>query len=99
MFQPAETKEYPKDGLKLVLPSWSNRDYISYLKNVENLYYEETMIEGLVIATSKMSLKEKFYYLKKFIPKIDNWAICDTVCSSFKLKEHELPMVWEFILS
>ena len=35
MFQPADTKEYPKDSLKLVPPSWSNRDYISYLKSMD----------------------------------------------------------------
>ena len=61
-------------------------DYKYYLENTDNKYYEEVMIEGLIIATSKMSLNDKFLYLEKFIPKIDNWAVCDIVCSSFKLK-------------
>lgn len=74
-------------------------DYRQYLKEVDNEYYEETMIEGLIIATSKMAIDEKFFYLKKFVPKIDNWAICDTICSSFKWKESDLPIVWNFILS
>ena len=72
-------------------------DYKFYLDNVNNDYYEETMIEGLVIATSKMSLDEKFLYLDKFVSKIDNWAICDTVCASFKFKDNELDEVWKFI--
>lgn len=75
------------------------QDYLTYLNQVENKYYEETMIEGLLIATSKLPLEEKFFYLKQFIPKIDNWAICDTVCSSFKFKDNELEAVWNFILS
>ena len=74
-----------------------NEDYKFYLNNIKNDYYEETMIEGLVIATSKMSLDEKFLYLEKFIPEIDNWAICDTVCASFKFKDNELDEVWKFI--
>lgn len=73
-------------------------DYLCYLDNVENKYYEETMVEGLIIATSKMSLEEKFVYLEKFVPKIDNWAICDIVCSSFKFKDKDLDTVWDFIL-
>ena len=34
MFQPADTKEYPKDSLKLVTSSWINRDYSSYFKSM-----------------------------------------------------------------
>ena len=74
------------------------KDYKKYLDNCDNKYYEETMIEGLIIATSKMSLEEKFIYLKKFIPKIDNWAVCDIICSSFKFKVKDLEEVWSFIL-
>ena len=35
MFQPADTKEYPKDSLKLVPSSWINRDYSSYFKSMD----------------------------------------------------------------
>lgn len=74
------------------------QDYYDYLEKVENKYYEETMLEGLIIVTSKMSLEEKALYLDKFVPKIDNWAICDTVCSSFKLKQTDLQQVWNYII-
>lgn len=76
-----------------------NNDYKYYLDNVDNKYYEETMIEGLIIATSKMSLDDKITYLKRFIPKIENWAVCDIVCSNFKFKEKELSIIWDFILT
>ena len=82
----------------LVKEMLKSEDYLEYLEQVDNKYYEETMIEGLIIATSKMKLEDKFYYLNRFVPKIDNWAICDTVCSSFKFKEKELLAVWDFIL-
>lgn len=73
-------------------------NYLEYLEKVNNKYYEETMIEGLIIVTSKMTTSEKLSYLEKFVLKIDNWAVCDTVCSSFKLKEKDLLDVWNFIL-
>jgi len=83
--------------IRMLVKELLKKDYKLYLDNITNEYYEETMIEGLLIVTSKMSLEEKLIYLEKFIPKIDNWAVCDTICSSFKIKEKDLDTVWEFI--
>ena len=55
-----------------------------YLKYSKNKYYEETLIEGLVI--SHIKDETTFYkYFKNYIKKIDNWAICDSFCSSIKI--------------
>ena len=55
-----------------------------FLECVNNNYYEEVMIEGLVI--SHIKNEDIFYkYYKRFISKIDNWAICDSFCSSIKI--------------
>lgn len=57
-----------------------------FLKYAQDYYYEEIMIQGLVISYIKE--EEKFYkYFKKHIKKIDNWALCDTFCSSIKIVE------------
>ena len=60
-----------------------------FLKYAQDKYYEEVMIQGLVIAHIKD--ESTFYkYFKKHIKKIDNWALCDTFCSSCKIVEkHE----------
>lgn len=55
-----------------------------YLKHCQSKYYEEVMIEGLVIA----SIKDEYLfdkYFNKFIYKIDNWGICDSFCNSLKI--------------
>ena len=64
-------------------------DSEEFLKYAKNKYYEEVMIQGLVI--SHIKDEEVFYkYFKKHIGKIDNWALCDTFCSSIKIIEkHE----------
>lgn len=65
----------------------------------EPKYLEEVIIEGLVIAYSKLSLKEKLEYMKLFIPQITNWLINDTVCSTLKVKkEEEQEILWNFIV-
>lgn len=60
-----------------------------FLEFAQDIYYEEVMIQGLVISHIK---DEKIFYkyFKKHINKIDNWALCDSFCSSIKLIEkHE----------
>lgn len=55
-----------------------------YLKCVQDRYYEEVLIQGLVISLIK---DESLFYehFNGFIKKIDNWAICDSFCSSLKI--------------
>ena len=56
---------------------------VEFLDNAQDNYYEEVMIQGLVI--SHIKDEELFYkYFKNYINKIDNWALCDTFCSSIK---------------
>jgi len=60
-------------------------NYIDILNNLENNYYEEIMLEGLIICNSKTNFEEKIKLVNNFIPKIDNWAICDIFCSELKV--------------
>ncbi len=57
-----------------------------FLKQAQDNYYEEVMIQGLVISHIKDE-KIFFEYFKKHITKIDNWALCDSFCSSLKIVE------------
>lgn len=73
-------------------------DYRKFLAECKNQYYEETSLEGLVIAAAKVTLDERLRLLKRFVPKINNWATCDMVCGSFKFQPNELTKVWDFVL-
>jgi len=85
------------DLRKLAKEIANSNNWQEFLNNVENKYYEETMIEGLVIGYLKIPFQEKIKYLEKYIPKIDNWAICDTVSSNLKVKQNEKYELWEFL--
>lgn len=55
-----------------------------FLQYAQDKYYEEVMIQGLVI--SHIKEENKFCkYFKTYINKIDNWAICDSFCNSIKI--------------
>ncbi len=59
-------------------------DVASFLTLTRDVYYEEVLIEGFVIASIQ---EEEFFFkeLKRFLPKIDNWAICDGFCNSIQI--------------
>lgn len=62
--------------------------------------FEEVMIESFIIGNIK-DYDEFIIALKKFIPKIDNWSICDSSISSFKIirknKEKYLDFLKQYI--
>jgi len=72
-------------------------DFRALLRNIQSKYYEERLIEALVIGKAKMEFLERLSYAEAFIPKIDNWAVCDTFCSALQVPEAEKPLFWEFI--
>lgn len=63
-------------------------------------FYEETLIQGLVIAEIK-DLELQIKYFKKWIFKIDNWGSCDSVVSTMKSlkKSKEKNKYFNFYLS
>ena len=70
--------------MKEIAKEISKGDIIGFLENAKDKYYEEVLIQGLVI--SKIKDEEVFYkYFKKHVPKIDNWALCDSFCNSIKI--------------
>ena len=70
--------------IRKIVKQISKTNYEEFLKLTNSKYYEEVMIEGLIIASIKDDTKfEKNF--SKYIPKIDNWAICDSFCNSLNI--------------
>lgn len=72
-------------------------DFGIYLKNVKDKYYEEIMLQGMVIGLAKMNIEERLKYIKEFVPKIDNWAVCDVFCAGLKFVNKNKQEVWKFL--
>lgn len=67
------------------------------LKNIEDEYYEETMLKGILIGISKENYETILKYIKEFVPKINNWAICDTFCAGLKITKKYKKEIWNLI--
>ena len=70
-------------------------DWRAYLAEAEDFYFEERMLQGLVIGCARCTPAEKLEHVARFVPKIDNWAVCDCFC--WRLKAAERQPMWEFI--
>ena len=71
------------------------KEYISFNKTI---YYEEVMLQGMLIGFIKNTdIKEILEIIKGFVPKIDNWAVCDIFCAGLKVVNKNKEIVWNFI--
>lgn len=72
-------------------------DYDGFIKMVKFNSYEEIITCGLVIGYCKADIEKKLEYLRDFIPYINNWAVCDSTVSAFKIKKQDERKVYEFL--
>lgn len=69
-------------------------------RDLDDEFYEEIMLQGMLIGMqSKNDDEENKEALKWFIPKIDNWAVCDICISGLKYIGKNPKEYWEFIKS
>ena len=67
------------------------------LKQIDNQYYEEIMLQGMLIGLAKQDFKTIQKQIEEFVPKIDNWAVCDVFCAGLKVTKKKKEEMWHFI--
>lgn len=58
--------------------------------------FEEVMSLGFLIGGAKIALRDKLPLIEKFLPYIDNWAVCDSFCMALAFKPAQLAEVWAY---
>lgn len=71
-------------------------DWQHYLA-AEPDYFEEVMLQGMVIGAIKVTPEERLQYMADFIPKINSWSVCDSFCSGLKFTNKNQELVWDFL--
>ncbi|GMG76782.1 DNA alkylation repair protein [Priestia megaterium] len=72
-------------------------DWRTYLETAKDEYFEEIMLQGMVIGYVKTDIEELLLYVASFVPKIDNWSVCDSFCTGLKCAKENKERVWEFL--
>ena len=68
-----------KFAKQLAAQAWKD-----WFEQADDQWYEETMLRGLVVAYARMDCEERLKYVRKFVPDINSWGVCDCFCSTLK---------------
>lgn len=100
------SKQLSTNGCEIILPDGKHetcsngRDIIARFEEMPPhfLCYEETVIWGYLINLEKCTLQERHDMLRRYIPVLDNWAVCDAYCANAKWMAHaDKEILWSFL--
>ena len=76
------------------------KEGFDFLKELPHTYHDENMVHAYMLGSIKESIIE---HLDEFLPYVNNWAVCDSLCAGlkklFKSKDEMLPYIEKCILS
>ena len=99
-------KRLSREGGEIIMPDGMHRicaggaEVIRAFEAVssESLCYEETVIWGYLINLEKCSLNERLAMLGRYVPVLDNWAVCDSYCAHAKwMARADKAILWAFL--
>ena len=102
----AVAKQLSREGGEVVMPDGVHRicangaEVIRAFEAVpsENLCYEGTVIWGYLINLEKCSPDERLAMLSRYVPVLDNWAVCDFYCAHAKwMARADKAVLWAFL--
>ncbi len=76
----------------------SEEDLDGYLGSWSPEFFEDYMLRGMAIGYAKVPLERRLRLYEDFVPLIDNWSVCDSLCSTWKPRPEEKDRLWEFLM-
>ncbi len=95
-----------RDYAKKLAKEYEIHDLLTY---IDNEYYEEIMLQGMLIGLENdkdknkvknkdiRNIKHILKDIEEFVPKIDNWAVCDVFCAGLKITKKYKKEMWDFL--
>lgn len=72
----------------------SKADWQENLHQLSDDTFEEIMLQGMMIGYVKCETEERLELIREFIPKINNWSVCDSFCTGLKFVRTEQERVF-----
>lgn len=76
----------------------SCEDWKEYLSWTEFAYFEEVMLQGMILGYVKAPLDEVLEAAGRFITRIDNWSVNDSFCTTFRYADKFPEEIWDFLM-
>lgn len=72
--------------------------YLEEMLDQREELFEETMLQGILLGCIPLeNMEDRLTYVERFLPKINNWAVCDSTCISMKFARKCPEKVWNFL--
>ncbi|WP_272037979.1 DNA alkylation repair protein [Paenibacillus sp. JJ-100] len=84
-------------AIRKIAKQIASGDWRTYLDMAEDEYFEEVMLQAMVIGHVQADLEELLTRIATFVPKIDNWSVCDSFCAGLKYTKLHPEAMWNFI--
>ena len=79
--------------LRKIAKNIVRENYREYLNFDENLYFEELVIQGMIIGLLNLNVENFKKYIDFYLDKISNWALCDIFVGNLKnIKKYKSDM-------
>ncbi len=85
-------------NLRKIAKNIASGDWQKFLCDYKEEYMEETMLKGLVITLLEEDLNFMLDVISNFIPKINNWAVCDTFSMGLKCFAKNKKETFDFLM-
>lgn len=90
--------------LRALAKEIAKKDGRAYIRDIrqqeelKNVYHEELLLHGMVIGYLKCENQERELLLDGFVPVIDNWAVCDSSCMTYKFMKKDMEQWFSYLL-
>lgn len=76
----------------------AREDYRELLEHNDFSSFELKLLHAFVIGYLKTELATSLRYFKEFIPRVDDWAVNDSLCQNFRAARSHQAEVWNFLM-
>ena len=83
--------------LRRMARSMTEGDRLRYLEASGHIYFEEIMLEAMLIGYLKEPLDQVLRRIWLFLPKIENWSVCDSFVSGLKIVKADPEAFWRLL--
>ncbi len=72
--------------------------YSDFIQNKDFSTFELKLLYAFVLGYAKDDINDLIRYFEDFIPQVNDWAINDSLCQSFKIARKYPEIFWNFIM-
>jgi 3-methyladenine DNA glycosylase AlkD len=76
----------------------ARENYQEFFKVNDFSVYELKLLHAFVLGYAKDDIHILIQYFEEFIPQVNDWLVCDSLCQSFKIARKYPDIFWKFLM-